>query len=237
MSGRRLLVVAAVEAEREALLLGLHPKSLDGTRQWSDRNPPRAAVAAGEATVVVGGVGQAAAAATTARLLAEAAAEEEPFDLAVSAGIAGGFADRVALGGLVLAERAVAGDLGAQTPEGFQSLDRLSFGASTVECETGILAALRSALPDAVTGDVLTVATVTGTAERAAELRRLWPEAVAEAMEGFGVATAAAQAGVGFAEIRTISNAVGPRDREAWRIGDALATLERAARALVSLTW
>jgi len=237
VTGHRLLVVAAVEAEREALLRGLDPECLDSTRHWSDRHPPRTAVAAGEATVVVGGVGQAAAAATTARLLAEAAAAGEPFDLTVSAGIAGGFADRVAVGGLVLAKRSVAADLGAQTPEGFQSLDRLSFGTSTVECEAGILAALRSALPDAVTGDVLTVATVTGTAERAAELLALWPEAVAEAMEGFGVATAAAQAGIGFAEIRTISNTVGPRDREAWRIGDALATLERAARALVSLTW
>ena len=34
-------------------------------------------------------------------------------------------------------------------------------------------------------------------------------------MEGFGVATAAALAGVPFAELRTISNAIGPRDRGA----------------------
>src|SRR5690606_35926135 len=72
VTGHRLLVVAAVEAEREALLRGLDPECLDSTRHWSDRHPPRTAVAAGEATVVVGGVGQAAAAATTARLLAEA---------------------------------------------------------------------------------------------------------------------------------------------------------------------
>jgi futalosine hydrolase len=54
-------------------------------------------------------------------------------------------------------------------------------------------------------------------------------------MEGFGVATAATQAGIGFAELRAISNPVGPRDRDAWRIGDALAALTTAASGLASL--
>jgi futalosine hydrolase len=48
-------------------------------------------------------------------------------------------------------------------------------------------------------------------------------------MEGYGVATAAAAAGVPFAELRTISNPVGPRDRAAWRLGEALAALTAAA--------
>jgi futalosine hydrolase len=55
---------------------------------------------------------------------------------------------------------------------------------------------------------------------------------VAEAMEGFGVATATARVGLPFAEIRAISNPVGPRDRAGWRIPEALAALERAAAAL-----
>jgi futalosine hydrolase len=51
-------------------------------------------------------------------------------------------------------------------------------------------------------------------------------------MEGFGVASAAALAGLPFAEVRTISNLVGPRDRSAWRISAALAALTLAGRAL-----
>ena len=47
--------------------------------------------------------------------------------------------------------------------------------------------------------------------------------------------TAAVMAGLPFAELRTISNAVGPRDRDAWRITDALAALERVGAALASL--
>ncbi|NUP35711.1 MAG: futalosine hydrolase, partial [Streptomyces sp.] len=84
----------------------------------------------------------------------------------------------------------------------------------------------------AVRGAVLTVSTVTGSAERATELRRRHPGAAAEAMEGFGVAEAAAAHGVPVLELRAISNAVGPRDRAAWRIGEALDALAGAFRHL-----
>jgi futalosine hydrolase len=56
-------------------------------------------------------------------------------------------------------------------------------------------------------------------------------------MEGFGVATAAAGAGVRFAEVRTISNLVGLRDRGAWRITEALAALGEVGRVLGRLGW
>jgi futalosine hydrolase len=55
-------------------------------------------------------------------------------------------------------------------------------------------------------------------------------------MEGFGVAIAAAQAGLPFGEVRTISNPIGPRDRGAWRIGDALDGLSEAFASLAKLT-
>ncbi|NEC28318.1 futalosine hydrolase, partial [Streptomyces sp. SID8111] len=71
----------------------------------------------------------------------------------------------------------------------------------------------------------LTVSTVTGTAARAEALRARHPRALAEAMEGFGVAEAAAAQGVPVLEVRAVSNPVGPRDRAAWRIGEALTAL------------
>lgn len=75
---------------------------------------------------------------------------------------------------------------------------------------------------------MLTVSTTTGTQEHAALLLERYPDALAEAMEGFGVAEAAAAHGVPVMEIRTVSNAVGPRDRAAWRIPEALAALSAA---------
>ena len=51
-------------------------------------------------------------------------------------------------------------------------------------------------------------------------------------MEGFGVAEAAAAYGVPVVEIRAVTNAVGPRDRAAWRIGEALHALRHTSELL-----
>jgi futalosine hydrolase len=194
-----LLVVTAVAAERDAVVAGI----------------------GGRAEVHAVGVGMAAAAAGTARLLAVG-----DYDAVVCAGIGGGFAGRVEVGGVVVGTVSVAADLGADSPSGFLPIEELGFG-------TGALpAGLELPVPGAVRGPVLTVSTVTGTAEGLARILDRYPDAVAEGMEGFGVATAAAQAGTPFAELRTVSNPVGPRDRAAWRIPQALAALTDAARAL-----
>ena len=206
-----LLVVTAVGAERDAVLAGL-----DGV---------------GAVDVHAVGVGPAAAAAGTAWLLAR----EPGYSAVVSVGIGGGFADRIDLGGLVLATASVAADLGAESPAGFLPLDELGFGTVRYPSDPALLAALREALPGAVTGAVLTVSTVTGRADGAAALAARHPDAVAEGMEVSGVAAAAALAGAGFAELRAVSNPVGPRDRSAWRIPQALAALTSAAAALGKL--
>ncbi len=224
----RILVATAVAAERSAVLRGL--SSVD------------------DVAVEVVGVGPASAAAHTARLLARA---DRPYGLVVSAGIAGGFPGRAEPGAVVIGTRSVAADLGADGgPDGFIPLAELGFGLSFVDSDPVVLAALRSAMPTAVVGEVLTVSTVTGTAARATQLADRHPLAVAEGMEGFGVAIAAASAGVtsasgvvasaaaagvAFVELRTIANPVGPRDRGAWRIDDALDALTVAAGALLAV--
>jgi futalosine hydrolase len=213
-----ILVLTAVPAEAEAVRAGL---------------ANRAAV-----TVAPVGVGPAAAAAGTARLLARAEAAGHPYQAVVSAGVGGGFPDRAALGTLVLATRSVAADLGAESPDGFIPLDELGLpldqlgGGTSIAADPTLLAELRAALPRATVGAVLTLSTVTGTAESTQALAARHPDAVAEAMEGYGVAVAAAQAGLPFAELRAVSNPVGPRDRGAWRLGEAFDALTAAAAAL-----
>jgi futalosine hydrolase len=178
------------------------------------------------------GVGPAAAAAGAARLLSVAEARGTAYHGIVSVGIAGGFADRIEPGGVVIADRAVYADLGAQAPDGFLTIDELGFGSAVHAADERLTGFLRAALPGALAGSVLTVSTVTGTAARAAELRERWPDAVAETMEGAGVAAAARLCGVAYAELRAISNPVGPRDRESWQIGKALTALSEAAAAI-----
>ncbi|MFB7945061.1 futalosine hydrolase [Kitasatospora phosalacinea] len=201
-----LLVVVAVEAEAEAVRRGLGPGS--------------------GAEVLAAGVGPAAAAAGTAVALARGGHR-----LVLSAGIAGGFAPDAPVGSLVVADAVLAADLGAETPDGFADVTELGFGTVRHPVPPALVKTLAGACGGAV-GEVLTVSTVTGSAERAELLRRRHPRALAEAMEGFGVAEAAARFGLVAGELRAVSNAVGPRDRAAWRIGAALAALERAFAAL-----
>ncbi|MFD8304293.1 futalosine hydrolase [Streptomyces sp. NPDC059690] len=178
-------------------------------------------------TVIAAGVGPALAAACTATALTTAALEGAPYGLVVSAGIAGGFPPEAPVGSLVVADEITVADLGAETADGFVPVTELGFGTVTHRPPETLVRDIVSAT-GARPGTVLTVSTVTGTAERAAELRARHPRALAEAMEGFGVAEAAAAHHVPVLEIRAVSNPVGPRDRAAWRIGDALAALTTA---------
>jgi futalosine hydrolase len=204
-----LLIVTAVVPEAEAIRKGLGPDS--------------------PITVAPVGVGMAAAAAGTAKLLTLANGR---YTGVISAGIAGGIG--IPLGTTVLATRSVAADLGADSPDGFISLDDLGFGSASMTVDQKLLTRLREALPEAPVGDVLSVSTVTGTSAGTARIVERYPAAVAEAMEGYGVACAAQLAEIPFAELRTISNAVGPRDRASWQIGAAFAALTAAAAALAS---
>lgn len=246
----RVLVVTAVTAEADAVSAGLGAavgRGLPGG--YTVASHPYA-------DVLAAGVGPGAAASGTATALAAAEVasasygsgphdsgpngatrygatphDSAPYDLVVSAGIGGGFQQLAPLGSLVVADAIVAADLGAETPEGFLPVDELGFGR-TVHHPPPELSARIAHLLGAVHAPVLTVSTVTGSGARGAELTARHPRAAAEAMEGFGVAEAAAAYALPVLEIRAVSNAVGPRDRSAWRIGAALDALRVAFQQL-----
>lgn len=210
----RVLVMTAVAPERDAVQRGLgHDSRFE---------------------FALAGVGLAAAAVNGAIELAKA-----EYDLVIIAGIAGGFVGQAEIGSLVVASEIIAADLGVELLDGFSSLDELGFGSTRVGVATDVAerltAALLAAGLPAQMAPVLTVATATGSAATAAALAARVPGAAAEAMEGFGIATAAQQRGVPVLEIRAISNAVGPRDRDAWRIGDAFKALEAASSVLAEV--
>lgn len=211
---KRILIMTAVSGEREAVLRGLHKNiNID---------------------VLLAGVGPVAAAVSTAKALATT-----EYGLVISTGIGGGFSGRAEVGTLVVANEIVSADLGAETPEGFRSLEELGFGSTKVHVETSLVdkvtEVLRAAKLPVSVGPIITVATVTGTSESTEEMCRRVPGAAAEGMEGYGVALAAHTFGIPSLEIRVISNQVGPRDRSAWRIKEALDVLEKAYTVLEEL--
>jgi futalosine hydrolase len=212
----RILVVTAATAERDAVVAGRSPAigMVDGIEVH------RAVTGAGMIDTIAGGVGSAAAAVATGCVV------RHGYDLVVSAGIAGGF-PAAEVGSVIVAHAVVHADLGAQTPSGFASMADLGWGPVRFELDSALTATLAHRT-GGVVGSILSVSTVTGTQARAEELRTAHPDAVGEAMEGVGSYLASARAGVPFAEVRTVSNRVGPRDRDAWRVGEALAALTLA---------
>ncbi|MQY38075.1 Futalosine hydrolase [Streptomyces sp. RB17] len=218
----RVLVATAVPAERDAVARAF-PGAVTGVHL------PGALLCrtATGCDLLAAGVGPALAASSTAGALTAAALEGAPYDLVVCAGIGGGFPPEAPVGSLVVADAITVADLGAQTADGFLPVTELGFGTVTHRPPTPAVRAVAQAT-GARTGTILTVSTVTGTAARTAELRARHPGALAEGMEGFGVAEAATAHGVPVLELRAVSNPVGPRDRAAWRIGDALTALTEA---------
>lgn len=119
-------------------------------------------------------------------------------------GIAG--AHGITPGGLVIGSESIYRDIAAEIPV----VDR-------VEPDASLLAALRVALPEALSLPIGTSAAVGG----AADVR-------VEGMEGFAVLRACALAGVPGIEVRAISNEIAEGDRSRWRIGRALEALADA---------
>jgi futalosine hydrolase len=129
----------------------------------------------------------------------------------------------------------VAADLGAEEPGSPGAripLSVLGYEGGSLDADPDLVRRA-AALTSGVVGTILTVSTVTASPERIDDFVRTHPEALAEAMEGHGVAVAAQAHGLPFLEMRTISNPVGVRDPKDWDITGALDALADATHALL----
>jgi futalosine hydrolase len=208
-----ILVVTSVDAEKTAIQAGL------GSTTTID--------------VAVVGVGPVSSAIQTTKLLSR-----KTYDFVICAGIAGGFSPHTTIGNIVLSDLIIAADLGAESQDGFFSLDELKLGTSQWTTDSPVATRLkktiRQIIPHTVSGPILTLSTVTGTNTTAQNLIARYPMAVAEAMEGFGVAAAAADFSIPALEIRSISNLIGPRDKSKWQLDKAFAGLQAVGSALAN---
>jgi len=96
---------------------------------------------------------------------------------------------------------------------------------------------LSLAAPAGAAGLLLTTCSASANVSEADDKRRRSPVAMAEDMEGFGVAAACALAGVPLTIIRGVSNRAGDRHKANWRIEAALtAAAELLAQTIHSLS-
>jgi futalosine hydrolase len=176
------------------------------------------------------GFGPVVAAARTARLIAE----HRP-DRILLVGIAGRFADRLAIGEAYAFERVACHGIGAGSGDAFVPAESMGWpqwpgdGSDPATRIGGSLPCTSGMLPATARAGLLLSACAASADEADVRSRlRLHPDAAAEDMEGFAVAAACRLAGVPLDVVRGISNTVGDRDTSGWQI-------EAACRAAADL--
>lgn len=156
-------------------------------------------------------------------------ARKQP-DLAVNAGVAGALDLSLSLGDVLQVVSERFGDVGVEEADGrFTDLFELGLlEPSEKPYINGLLynpAAAESRFLPQVKG--LTVSKVHGYGPSITAIRQKYPDAQVESMEGAAFFQACLLSDVSFLEIRSISNYVEPRNRDAWQLGLAIENLNR----------
>jgi futalosine hydrolase len=207
----RVLVVSATAAEIAPLVATLR----DGN----------------EIDVLITGVGMVATAARCAQALARA-----PYQLALNFGLCGSFDPELPPGTVVHVVKDRLSELGAEDDRAFLTIQQMRLGDDEFPFTGGALVtvtppanAALSSLP-AVSG--ITVNTVHGNTQSiAAVVDRFRPQV--ESMEGAAFMYACLIHAVPFAQVRAVSNVVERRNREAWKLAEAIDSLNAAARSIL----
>jgi futalosine hydrolase len=213
-----ILLVAATPFELAPLVLELSSRSSDMDSDTFD-------LGSVQVTPLITGVGLHAAAWHLGRTLLQGS-----YDLVLNAGIAGAFDRSLELGTVVYVESEQFGDLGVEEADGsFSSLIELGLqNPDTPPFSGGKLLNPEAAeihfLPK-VQG--LSVNKVSGSQEGIDALQTKYPEAQIESMEGAAVFYGCLLTQTPFMEIRSISNYVEPRNREAWNLPLAIDRLNQ----------
>ena len=212
----KILLVAATRAEIEPTLawLGEFGKAYDQNAKQSLRPTERL-----ECLSIVTGVGLTA----TAFRLGQHLALYPP-DWVINIGIAGAIDRRLGLGEVVQVKSEIFADVGVEEADGsFRNL----FDLGLVDAQQPPFSGGKMYNPDLASiplkaANALTVNKVHGFEPSIEALRRQYPEAQVESMEGAAFFYACLLAGVPFLALRGISNYVEKRNRADWQIGLAI---------------
>ncbi len=178
--------------------------------------------------VVCTGVGAVNAAYALTRFL-----DRERVKAVVVCGIGGAYpGSGIRIGSAVCAESECYGDLGADSPDGF--LDMQALGFPVVQGASPLYNVLPMQIFPAMRRTrFVTMNTCTGNDDDARAIEARTGGGV-ESMEGAAIAHVAALAGIPVGEIRGISNLVGNRDRNSWRVKEAALAAQETLLAWIA---
>jgi len=151
-------------------------------------------------------------------------------DWAINAGIAGAFDFNLNLGDVVQVVSERFSDLGVEEADGrFTDLAELGFLPQSSFSNP------QPPIPNLSSCNGSTVNKVHGTEASIQKIREKYPEVQVETMEGAAFFYACLASGVPFAEIRSISNRVEPRNRDAWDLPLAIRKLNEVLVGMLEM--
>ena len=200
----RVLIVAATFFEVESLRLQVESQSMDHGLWTMD--------------FLITGAGMVATAFALGKHLAT-----NKYDLAINLGICGSFDHTIALGDVLEIIEDDLAELGAEDDADFITIEKLGFGESSFRASYPLPESFGLKKVNAVT-----VNTVHG---NDASIKKLSTRinAQLESMEGAAFFYACHEAGLPCMQIRSVSNYVEKRNRDAWQIGLAIKNLNTFA--------
>lgn len=161
-----------------------------------------------------------------------------PVDRVLCVGVAGSFPDRhrgarcpnLPVGAVCLVGEDYLLDEGVETPQGFLGLEDLGLGSrGPIRADPKWTASLADQLGVAIVGGA-TVSTCSGTEELSRRRAAAAPVCI-ETMEGAALAYVCRELNVPFAQLRSISNWTGDRERSGFDLDTALSALHTAIEA------
>jgi futalosine hydrolase len=215
----RILIVAATPIEVAPVVAGLRALSGRGPRLT------RYAHAAHDVDVLITGVGMVATAAWCSHVLALSR-----YDLALNFGVCGSFDPALKPGDVVQVVTDCLAELGAEDGEAFVSIHELNLPAEDefrnvappANAALGRLPAVRGITVNTVHGNERSIAAMT---------MRCRPQV--ESMEGAAFMQSCLIHEIQFAQVRAVSNVVERRNRDAWKMAEAIGALGVVALSIL----
>lgn len=161
----------------------------------------------------------------------------DTYDLVIQAGIAGTFSGRVKKGEVVLVKRDCFADIGVEEKSKFKTVFDLGFADENRFPFNGGWLVNDNSMLQTTHLKVVNAATVNRLSDRKKQVLRLLEvfNADIESMEGAALHYICRQMDVPFLQMRAISNKVGERDKNKWRIKKAVENLNSELIKLVQI--
>lgn len=150
---------------------------------------------------------------------------QHTYDLVIHAGIAGGFDKSMPLGSVFQLVEDAFSELGAEDDEVFLGIDDLGFG--TASTRAFLPEAWQQCLPKMSKVKGITVNTVHGNTSSIAKIRERFPHVALETMEAAAVMQVCEKLQIPCLSVRSTSNYVEVRQRDAWNIPLAVERLNQ----------